>query len=368
MSTFEILGDRAPVPCDIGDADGVAMAFMERGTTVTPLPFRHPSLLDNQVRIRVSHAGLCQSDMLKAQCLWGPDTIYPLVPGHEIVGTVEKIGEKVTNVQVGDRVGFGVFKDCCRTCYECRTGEDNLCTQLEYTYCPDFGGYSTSFQSTGDFFFKIDDSFPGQFAPLFCAGATVYSPIKKFVKPSMKVGVVGIGGLGHVALMFANKFGCDVTAISTSASKESESKAMGAHHFLNISDPEQIKKAQASFDFIIDTSVKMNLMMNFSMIKPRGKCVIVGLPDEEHDVGLNLGQLLMKQQELIGSSVGSRLDIEDMLSFIKLHNIQPLVEVYPFADTQAAVNSLAHSNPKAPKYRNVIETASFFKTFTPKIN
>lgn len=366
MSTFDILGERAPVPCDIGDADGVAMAFMEMGSVVTPLPFRQPALLDDQVRIKVTHAGLCQSDLLSARGLWGPGVIYPLVPGHEIVGRVEKIGEKVTNVQVGDHVGFGVFKNSCRTCHECRTSQDNLCLNLEYTYGPDFGGYSTSFQSTGDFFFKLDESFPGQYAPLFCAGSTVYSPIKRYVRPSMKVGVVGIGGLGHVALMFANKFGCDVTAISTSASKEAEAKEMGAHHFLNINDAEHVKKAQRSLDFIIDTSVKLNFGLNFSLLKPRGKCAIVGLPDTEHDTGLNLTQLLMNQQELIGSSVASRLEIEEMLSFIKLQNIQPLIDVYPFADTQTAVNSLAFGNPKPPKYRNVVETASFFKTFTPR--
>lgn len=366
MSTYDILGDRAPVPCDIGDADGVAMAFMNLGTTVTPLPFRHPSLLDTDVRIRITHAGLCASDLLRSQGLWGKDVILPLVPGHEIVGVVEKIGEKVTHVQVGDKVGYGVFRDCCRSCFECRTGEDNLCADLTYCYEPNFGGYSTSFQARDDFFFKVDDTFPGEFAPIFCAGATVYAPLKKHVTPTMKVGVVGIGGLGHLGIMFANKFGCDVTAISTSPSKEAEAKEFGAHHFLNSADPEQLKKAAGKFDFILDTSIKMNFGMNFSLLKKRATCAIVGLPDEEHDNGLNMLQILMSQQKLVGSTVASRLDIEDMLNFMKLHSVKPLVDVYPFADTQSAVNSLAFGRPKPPKYRNVVETASFFKTFTPR--
>jgi uncharacterized zinc-type alcohol dehydrogenase-like protein len=344
------------------------MAFMELGTTVTPLPFRQPSLLDTDVRIKVTHAGLCASDVHRSQGKWGQDVILPLVPGHEIVGVVEKIGEKVTHVKEGDRVGFGVFRECCRHCFECRTGEDNLCGGLSGTYEPNFGGYSTSFQARDDFFFKIDDSFPGEFAPVFCAGATVYAPLKRFVNPTMKVGIVGIGGLGHLGIMFANRFGCDVTAISTTPSKESEAKGFGATHFLNVNDPEQMKKAQSSFDFILDTSVKLNFQMDLSLLKKRGTCAIVGLPDEAHDTGLNMFQLLMNQQTLVGSSVASRLDIEDMLSFMKLQNVRPLVEVYPFADTQSAVTSLALGTPRAPKYRNVVETASFFKTFKPRSN
>ena len=356
------MGSRAPVPCDYGDSDGVAMAFMDYGTTVTPLPFRHPPLLDSEIRIKVTHSGLCQSDIHRAKGLWGRNVIFPLVPGHEIVGVVEKIGERVTNLKEGDRVGFGVIRDCCHNCFECKTGEDNLCGSLKYTYEPYFGGYSTSFQAGHDFFFKLEENFPGECAPIFCAGAAVYSPLKHHLTPTMKVGIIGIGGLGHLGIMFANRFGCDVTAISTSSNKAVEAKSFGAQHFLNSNDPEQVKMAQGSLDFILDTSVKSNLTMNFGLLKKRGTCAIVGLPDIGHDLNLNMLQILMSQQTLVGSTVASRLDIEDMLNFVSLHKIKPLVEVYPFSDTQLAVNSLANGTPKAPKYRNVIETASFFKT------
>jgi uncharacterized zinc-type alcohol dehydrogenase-like protein len=362
MSTYEVLGSRAPVACDYGDCEGVAMAFMSKGTTVSPLPFRHPSLLDSEIRIRVEHSGLCQSDIHHARGLWGNELTLPLVTGHEIVGVVEKIGEKVTHLKEGDRVGFGVFRDCCHHCFECRTGEDNLCSDLRYTYEPHFGGYATSFQAKEDFFFKLDDSFPGESAPVFCAGAAVYAPLKRHVLPTHKVGIVGIGGLGHLAIMFARKFGCEVTAISTSTSKEAEARSLGAQNFLNLNDPEQLKRASGSLDFILDTSIKINLGVDFGLVKKRGTCAVVALPDVEHDLGLNLFQMLMNQQTLVGSAVASRLDIMDMVEFIRLNKIKPMVDLYPFADIQLGINSLAYGTPRPPKYRNVVETASFFRT------
>lgn len=355
-------------PCDIGDADGVAMAFLEKGTKVTPLPFRQPALGDKQIRIRVTHAGLCMSDLLTSTGQWG-EPYLPLVPGHEIVGIVEKVGEKVSHLHEGDKVGFGVYRDCCDACSECRTGHENMCAAKSYTYDPySYGGYATSFQSRGDFFFKLDESFPGYAAPLFCAGTTIYNPLKQYAKPFMKVGIIGIGGLGHVAIKFANKFGCEVTAISTSPGKEQEAKSMGAHHFINSKDPESLKKHANSLDLILDTCTAVNLEQDFALVRPRGHVALVGAPNVEHDCNLNITQILMRQQELHGSEVGPRMVIEDMLEFVRLHNIVPDVDIYPFADTQSAVNSLFSGSPKWPRYRNVIETKDFFNTFTPRSN
>lgn len=368
MATYLALGDRAPIPCDIGDADGVAMAFMEKGTTVTPLAFRQPVLLDNQIRIRVTHAGQCLSDIFHSTEGWAKHGNFPLVAGHEIVGIVEKVGQKVTHLHEGDKVGFGCYNDCCDRCKFCKRGADNLCPNSNFTYNPEFGGYATSFQSKADFFFKLDDSFQGENAPLFCAGATTFAPMQRMVRPGMKVGIVGIGGLGHMGIKYANKFGCEVTAISTTASKESEAYELGAHHFIHSKDPESLKKNARSLDFILETGAGMNLNMNFALLKPLGKTVVVGNPDYGTDVNFSIIGALMNQQELHGSIVASRVEIEEMLEFSRLHNISVATEIYPFADTQAAVNTLAHGNPHYPKYRNVLETASFFKTFTPRAN
>ena len=365
MATFIVLGDRAPVPCDIGDADAVAMAFMEKGITVTPLPFRQPPLLDKEVRIKVTHSGLCHSDIFHSTEGWGAHGCFPLVPGHEIVGIVEKVGEKVTKVEVGDKVAFGCFSDCCDSCYLCKKGHDNFCAKRDFTYNPYFGGYATSFQSRGDFFFKLQDSFDGADAPLLCAGITTYNPLIKHARPGMKVGIVGIGGLGHLAIQYANKMGCEVTAISTSPNKEEEAKGFGAHHFINSKDPESLQRNERTLDLILDSSTGLNLRQNFKLLKPRGSTVIVGNPDADYDANLNIFEMLMAQQELHGSLVGSRVDIEEMFEFSRIHNIKPLSEVYAFADTQTAVDSLAKGLPHFPKYRNVLETESFFKTFTP---
>ncbi|CAG9327757.1 unnamed protein product [Blepharisma stoltei] len=273
-NTYEALKDRSPQPCTLGDAQGVAMAFYEPGTTLSPLPFRHPELLDREIQINVTHVGCCHSDVFMATQAWFPGVHYPLVPGHEIVGIVDKIGEKVTKYQPGDKVGFGVLRDCCEqydSCLHCRTGNENYCPKRVGTYDPHFGGYATSFQAKGNFFYKLDDSFPGEAAPLFCAGMTVFPPLQKDVVGGMKVGVVGIGGLGHLALKFARAMGTEVTAISTSSSKETDAKEFGAHHFINLKDEKQVKNGIGSLDYIINTATSYDIGQCCSLLKPRRK-------------------------------------------------------------------------------------------------
>jgi len=367
-NTYETLGDRAPQPCDLGDAHGVAMAFMNPGLTVSPLPFRHPTLLDNEVRINVTHAGCCHSDIFVATQAWFPNGNFPLVPGHEIVGIVDKVGEKVTKVQPGDKVGFGVWRDACEnyeTCNLCRTGHENFCSKRAGTYDPHFGGYATSFQAKGSFFYKLDESFPGQAAPLFCAGMTVFPPLHRDIVAGMKVGVVGIGGLGHLALKFANCMGAEVTAISTSNSKQADAQEFGAHHFVNLKDETQMKSAMGSLDYIINTATSYDITQCCSLLKPMGTLNLCGFPDAKDNLNFTLLPLLLNQLKVQANPVGSRLEGEEMLEFVKIHNIYPRTETYAFADTQAAVNSLAHGNPHYPNYRAVLEMGSFMQTFSP---
>jgi D-arabinose 1-dehydrogenase-like Zn-dependent alcohol dehydrogenase len=370
VNTYQMLGDRAPTPCNIQDADAVAMAFMEPGTTVTPLPFKHPPLLPKELRIRVTHSGLCHSDILIAEGSWaksGVPAFAPLVPGHEIIGVVEQVGSAVMAFREGDRVGFGVYRDCCDTCIQCVQGHENNCASTVLTYPPFFGGYATSFQARADFFYHIPHTLPGEAAPLFCAGLTVFAPLSEFVRSGMKVGVVGIGGLGHLGLKIASRMGFDVTAISTSPSKEAEARSYGASHFLNLKDPGQMKNHIRNFDFILNTATSYSIKNLMTLVKPRGQLHLCGLPNSNEDLEFDVLTMATNSIKLTANPVGSRNQGRDMLDFCARHSILPEVEIYPFERAQDAVNSLAHGRPHAPKYRAVMETASFFKTFTPKI-
>lgn len=366
LNTFEVLGDRAPIPCSIEEAQGVALAFMEPGSDLTPIPFRHPELLTNELRIKVTHTGLCHSDIFFSNESWFKGGCFPMVTGHEIIGVVEKVGSSVTEFSEGDRVGFGCQRDCCNTCNECVLGFDNTCPKKTLTYNPHFGGYATSFQARADFFFKLPDSLPGEAAPLFCAGLTVYAPLSDYTRAGMKVGIVGIGGLGHLALKYASKMGLEVTAISTSANKEAEARSYGAHHFLNTKDADQVKNAAQSLDFILNTATSFSIASLLTLLKPRGQLHISGAPAATEELEFNLFIMLMNNLKLTSNPVGSRKQCRDMLEFSALHNILPEVEVYPFEKAQDAVNSLAKGIPHFPRYRAVLETASYFEKFTPK--
>ncbi|CAG9322728.1 unnamed protein product [Blepharisma stoltei] len=364
-NSYELLGSRAPQPCNLGDAHGVAMAFLEPGTTVTPLPFRHPELLDNEVRVNVTHAGCCHTDVFYATQAWSKNGSFPLVPGHEFIGIVEKVGEKVTHLQPGDKIGFGTRRDCCETCEECKTGLENHCLKRKHTYDPEFGGYATSFQAKSKFCHKLDDDFPGEAAPLFCAGITVFPPLINDVRPGMKVGVVGIGGLGHLALKFAKAMGAEVTAISSSQSKEADARNLGAHHFLNLRDENQVKSASRSLNYIINTATSFSIEQCCGLLKPKGILNLCGAPEAGTDLHFNLFQLLTNDLRVQSNLTGSEREVDRMLNFVRLHSIYPVVEVYNFADTQSAINSLAHGNPHYPNYRAVLEMGSFMKTFSP---
>jgi len=365
---YEVLGDRAPIPVDISEADGVAMAALVPGTTLTPLPFKQPEVLSNELRIRVTHAGMCHSDVNETDLRWREAHYFPLVPGHEIVGVVEKKGEGVENFRIGERVGFGVFRGCCSSCSECiycKTGDDNSCPERKLTYGPQFGGYATSFQAPASYFFHLPEEFPGLSAPMFCAGATVYEPLKIYAKPGHKVGVIGIGGLGHLGIQFANKMGCDVTAISTSDSKRDEARELGASAFINMNKQEEWNSVVGSFDFVLVAAQNYSISKCLDLAKNRGTVGLVGLPEKGFNFDMSIGKLTWGNKQLYGGAVASRANIREMIDFCATHGVKPFTETYAFADAQVAFNSLAHGTPHFPRYRAVLETESFFQTFTP---
>ena len=301
---------------------------------------------------------------------WG-FTQFPFVPGHEILGIVTHVGEKVWNFDVGDRVGHGPQRDCCgccNTCYECRTGNNNLCASSQFTVGLHYGGWATSYQSKCRSFFKIKEEVPGTAAPLFCGGVTAYSPLKRDVVAGMKVGIVGIGGIGHLGIMMANKMGCEVTAISTTPDKEKEARELGAHKFLNSKDPEQVRKHQNSLDYILDTATSHNVSLDLGLLRACGAVNFVGAHSSREHQPFYAASVIGKELTIKGSAAGSRLEMESMIDFCTLHSIYPKSEVYQLTEATQAINSLANNQPRAPRYRAVFDTASYFETFAPNYN
>ena len=365
MSTYAILGPKAPTPCEEAEATAFAQAIMQSGTTLSLLPYKPAPLDSNEVRIRVTHTGMCHSDVFQATQRWMDFLALPLVPGHEIVGIVTDLGTAVRDFAVGDRVAFGTVRDCCNspTCTPCGTGHENYCPKATYTYNPHLGGYSTSFQGRDYFFAKVPENILSEHAaPLMCAGITVYNPLAKHVRPGMKVGIQGIGGLGHLALQFANRMGAEVTAISTSSSKEALARSLGAHHFLNTNVAEEVKAATGSFDFILLSGTVYDVNVFVGLLKSQGTVALVGVPDRDMECKLNLFPFVITGKNIATSCVGSMTETREMLNFCAVHNVRPKVEVFPFAQAQQAMNMLAHNNPRGPEFRCVLETESFLRS------
>lgn len=276
--TYTVLGDRAPTPCDIGDAHGVAMVVNEPVCNLTSTPFRHPPLLDNEVRVDVQSCGLCSGDVGFATQAHGPFSVYPMVIGHELFGVVSTVGEKVSKWEVGDRVGLGFWRGRCLSCEFCLSAKDNLCPKRQMTIMPNWGGLATSFQAKESDFVRVPDQLPITAAPLTCAGATVYHALAENARPGMSVGVVGIGGLGHLAIQYAKVMGCEVTAFSSTFNKEEEARNFGAHHFVNLGDADSRTKAARSVDLILETGSVLDIKNDSQFVKPGGGMMLLGDP------------------------------------------------------------------------------------------
>ena len=211
----------------------------------------------------------------------------------------------------------------------------------------------------------MPDNLPGEYAPMFCAGITTFAPLYRDVTPGMRVGIGGIGGLGHLGIKFAKAMGCEVVALSTSPAKEQEARELGAHHFVNIKNEEEVKNTARTLDYFLTTATQFNMTADSMMIKPGGKYCPVGLPPSDFDVGMRIGAFVFNKIDIVPSLTGSVSETLKMIEFSSLHNILPKTEVYAFADMQAGLNSLAHGHPHYPNFRAVSETGSYFNTFTP---
>ena len=316
--------------------------FAAKGPREVLVPFSYElgALGPHEVLISVSHCGICRSDVHLIDNDWGISQ-YPLVPGHEIVGRVETIGTEVENLDVGTRVGIGWQSGACLECEWCASGRDNLCPDNRATCVGRYGGFADTVIADSRYAFPIPDGLTSEnAAPLMCGGITVYSPLSfNNVRPHMKVGVVGVGGLGHLALQFANAFGCEVTAFSSSPSKEAEARVLGADRFVNSADPGQLEAEAGTQDFLIVTAnVDLDWQAYVNVLRPGGHLCFVGAVP--HPIQIHAMSLIVGAKSLSGSPIGGRKSIAEMLDFSARHGIEAQVEVMPMYQVNEALDKV----------------------------
>ena len=326
--------------------------------------FERRDLGPADILIDILYCGICHSDIHQVRGEWGNST-YPMVPGHEIVGRVVKTGRDVTKFAEGDIAGIGCFVDSCRECASCTDGFEQFCSkQAAFTYngtemdrvTPTFGGYSKNYVIDEQYALKVDGSQElSGVAPLLCAGITTYSPLKRFnVSAGQKVGVVGLGGLGHMAVKLAVSMGAEVTVFSTSPSKEADALKLGAHHFVVTRDPENLTPLAGTFNFILDTvSADHDVSMYLNLLGVRGAMVVVGVPPSP--AAVHSMSLIGGNKILAGSLIGGIPETQEMLDYCATHNITSEVEVIPVDRVAEAYDRTIKSDVR---YRFVIDMAT----------
>ena len=334
-------------------ANITAFAATAAGKPLTPFEFDPGPLGAEQVEIKVDYCGLCHSDLSMLNNEWGMSG-YPFVGGHEVVGTVIAAGPHAKRVEVGDRVGLGWNSGSCLSCAPCLSGDHNMCVKGEATIVGRHGGFADRVRSHWLWAApmpKAVSSVSG--GPLLCGGITVFNPIVQFdVRATDRVGVVGIGGLGHMALRFLNKWGCDVTAFTSSDSKADEAKQLGAHHVINSRDSAAITKAAGSFDLLLVTvNVPLDWSALIAALAPRGRIHFVGaVPVPVPVVAFSL---IGGQKEVSGSPSGAPGVVDKMLEFCARHEIAPMVEEFPMSKINDA---LEHLKAGKARYRVVLKS------------
>lgn len=294
----------------------------------------------HEVEIDVKFCGICHSDLSVIDDEWGM-TQYPVVAGHEVVGTISQVGDRVHDLEVGQVVGLGWHSGYCNACEPCHAGDHNLCATAQATIIGHHGGFADKVRADANSVVPIPEGIDlASAGPLFCGGVTVFNPLVQFdVQPTDKVAVIGIGGLGHMALQFLNAWGCEVTAFTSSEDKQKEALELGAHHTLNSRDPKALEAAAGRFDLLISTvNVKLDWNLYLGTLKPRGRLHFVGATLDPLDI--NVFSLIMAQRSISGSPVGSPATIGKMLDFALRHDIKPVIEVFSFDQINEAVDRL----------------------------
>ncbi|HEY9000883.1 MAG TPA: NAD(P)-dependent alcohol dehydrogenase [Mucilaginibacter sp.] len=331
---------------------------------LAPWNFERREVGPHDVQFDIQYCGVCHSDLHQIKDDWFPG-IFPMVPGHEIVGRVVKVGSHVTKFKVGDLAATGCMVDSCGHCENCNHDLEQYCLEgCTYTYngmerdnsMPTYGGYSNTIVVKEDFVLHLSDKLDlAATAPLLCAGITTYSPLRHWkVGKGHKLAVLGLGGLGHMGVKFGVAFGADVTVLSTSPKKEADAKKLGAHHFVVTSDPEQIKAAQGTFDFILDTvSAKHDFNMYLSLLKTDGTMMCVGAPSDPAEI--SAFSLLAGRKSVAGSGIGGIKETQEMLDFCAEHNIVSDIELIDIKDITTAYERMEKGDVR---YRFVIDMAT----------
>ena len=336
-------------------------AAMAAAESLIPFNFNRRRPRPHDVLVEILYCGICHTDLHFVRNDWGM-SLYPLVPGHEIVGRITRIGEDVHKFKVGDTVGIGCLVDSCRECENCRDHQEQYCQNgMVLTYSGlekdgktvTYGGYSNQIVCDEDFVLKVSDNLPlEKVAPLLCAGITCYSPLRHWnVEAGHRVGVLGLGGLGHMAVKFAASFGAEVTVLSSSPSKEEDAGRLGAHKFILTTDEEQVKGLGGYFNFILDTvSAPHDYDLYLNMLKKDGVMICVGLPPEPaHVPALTL---IWQRRSLAGSLIGGIAETQEMLDYCAEHDITADVEVINIRDINTAFERMERADVK---YRFVID-------------
>lgn len=339
-------------------------AVKDAQSSLIPFSFERRDLRPNDVRIDILFCGVCHSDIHQVRNEWG-GSIYPMVPGHEIVGKVKAVGSSVTRFKAGDLAGVGVMIETCNTCKPCNQGLEQYCAEgFTDTYNAmerdgktiAMGGYSNEIVADEKFTYNVPAGLDlAGVAPLLCAGITTYSPLRYAnVGKGTKTGVIGLGGLGHMAVKFAVSFGAEVTVLSTSPSKEADARRLGAHHFALTTDKETMKKLDSQFDVIVDTlSADHDFNPYLDLLGLNGRLMVVGLPTEHPRARTH--KLTKNRRSITGSCIGSLHETQEMLDYCAKHNIVADVEIIPIQKINEAYERMIKNDVK---YRFVIDLTS----------
>ncbi len=343
--------------------DTLGFAVRQPTDTLAPFRFQRRAVGAKDVRIEILYCGVCHSDIHQARNEWKGSN-YPMVPGHEIIGKVTEIGPDVTKFKVGDMAGVGCLVDSCRSCLSCDEGLEQFCDCVVYTYnSPDthrpgeftYGGYSQRIVVDEAYTLKVSPKMnPATAAPLLCAGITTYSPLRRFkVGPGKTVGIVGLGGLGHMAVKFARSFGAHVVLFTTSPNKVADGLRLGAHEVVVSTDKEAMRAKANSFDMILDAvSAEHDANAYLALLKRDGALVFVGLPAEPLPIKM---RYMVSQRVLTGSNIGGIAETQEMLDYCAEHNIESDIEVIPMGKINEAYERMLKNNVK---YRFVIDMAT----------
>lgn len=324
------------------------------GAALEPYDYTPGPLGAEEVEVAVEYCGICHSDQSMIDNEWG-NARFPFVPGHEVVGKVVRVGDQVRGLKLGQRVGIGWYKGSCMHCHSCMEGTHQLCRTVKPTIVGSNGGFANRLRAHWAWAIALPDNLdPSMAGPLFCGGSTVFAPLLEHdIKPTDRVGVVGIGGLGHLALRFLNAWGCEVTAFTSSLSKQEEAQRLGAHKVVASTDSAALKAMAGTLDFLLITaSADLDWNALLATLRGKGRLHFVGIAPNA--IPVHVFSLIPQQKSLSGSPVGSPAHMATMLEFCARHQILPQVEIFPMSQVNQAID---HLRAGKARYRVVLDAS-----------